>query len=113
MIDAIGIQDMFNNCPSFLVEGGPYVTVGPRAKNYSISGVLATVVLMAQNALWPRILGGVPRPYVQVTGVTNYEALAELSRMVEEEKLKVVVGTLATMENATEVSNHRGLERQN
>lgn len=107
MIDAIGIQDMFNNCPKFVVEGGPYVTVGPRAKSYSILDVLATLVLMAQNALWPRIFGGVPRPYVQVTGTANPEALHELAQMVEAGKLKVEVGTVAKMENATEVSNHQ------
>ncbi|KAF2180322.1 GroES-like protein [Zopfia rhizophila CBS 207.26] len=102
VIDAAGVQDIFNHCPEFLAEGKPYVTVGPRAESFTVSGMLATIWLMAKNFLWPRILGGVPREYVQVTGVSNLEAMEELAKMVGEGKLRVVVDSCTDMKNARE-----------
>lgn len=104
VIDAAGIQEMFDNSPTFLAEGKPYVSVGPRAQNYTLSGMLAMVVLMAKNLLWPRILGGTPRHYVQVTSMVNLKALKHLATMVGEEQLKVHVGAQYTLERAKEVS---------
>ncbi|KAF2194326.1 NAD(P)-binding protein [Zopfia rhizophila CBS 207.26] len=72
VIDAAGIQSIFSRCPAFLMEGKPYVTVGPRPQSYTVLGMLATIGLMARNMLWPRILGGVPREYVLVTGVADF-----------------------------------------
>ncbi|KAH7125534.1 hypothetical protein B0J11DRAFT_528623, partial [Dendryphion nanum] len=113
VIDAVGIQDLFNNCPSFLAEGKPFISVGPRAKKYSFIGILSTVGLMAQNLLWPRILGGVPRPYIQATGISNLEALRTLADMVEQGIIKVHIGLLVDMENAQQaytrmLSGHAG-----
>ena len=74
------------------------MSVGPRAKSYTFFGILSTVGLMAQNALWPRILGGVPRPYVQVMGLSNLEELQELADMMERDALRVQVGLVVGME---------------
>jgi len=92
IIDAVGIQDVFNASPAFLAEGKPYVTVGPKAYNYTYVGMLGTIGTIAKNICWPRLLGGTPRPYVQVTAVSNLEALQELADMVRKRKLSVHVG---------------------
>ncbi|KAF2729358.1 zinc-binding oxidoreductase [Polyplosphaeria fusca] len=100
VIDATGIQDIFNNSPGFLVETGSYVTVGPRASRYTYSAMLQTISEMATNMLWPRILGGVPRAYAQVTGISSPERLAQLRELVMANKLRVHVGTLVNLEDA-------------
>ena len=103
VIDAVGIQDLFNACPGFLAEGKPYVSVGPKAKSYTYWGVLSTLGVMMKNFLWPRILGGVPRMYVQVTGIVSSEALEGLKTMIEEQKLRVHVGKLVELGDVHEV----------
>ena len=49
IIDAVGIQDVFNASPAFLAEGKPYVTVGPKAYNYTYVGMLGTIGTMVNN----------------------------------------------------------------
>jgi NADPH:quinone reductase-like Zn-dependent oxidoreductase len=104
VVDAVGIQDVFDHCAEFLKEGGTYVTVGPRARSLTVLGMLETIRLMAANMLWPKILGGVPRKYAQVTAVSTDESLEKLRVMVEQGSLRVHVGCLETMENAKAVS---------
>lgn len=106
VIDAIGIQDIFNNSPSFLAEGKPYVTVGPKAYSYTVLGMLRTIGLMAKNMLWPRLLGGTPREYVQVMATSTLSAMEELAKMVEERKLTVHVGRLVGLESAKTVCKY-------
>jgi hypothetical protein len=65
--------------------------------------MLSTIGLMAKNALWPRVLGGVPRQYRQVASATGPEALAELAKLVDEGKLRVDVGLLASRDEVNEV----------
>jgi NADPH-dependent curcumin reductase CurA len=54
--------------------------------------------------MWPRLLGGVRRGYIQVTAVSNLEAMEELARLVEEKKLKVEVDLVNGIEKVSEVS---------
>jgi NADPH:quinone reductase-like Zn-dependent oxidoreductase len=107
IIDCVGIQDLFHACPAFSKDGEPYVSVGPRANAYTYGGMVSTIGSMAKNMLWPRILGGTPRPYVQVAAVSNLEALKELADMVERGKLKVHVGRLVAWKDAVSVSLSR------
>jgi NADPH:quinone reductase-like Zn-dependent oxidoreductase len=104
VVDAVGIQDIFNNSPTFLKEGRPYVTVGPKASSYTYSGMLGTIGTMTKNILWPRWLGGTPRPYVQVAAASDSEALKELARMVTEVGLRTHVGTEVHIEDVHKVS---------
>jgi NADPH:quinone reductase-like Zn-dependent oxidoreductase len=113
VIDAVGIQAIFNNCPQYLGEGKPYVTVGPRQPSFTILGMLSTIGSMATNLLLPRFLGGVPRPYVQVAAVGTLEAMQELAEMVEGGKLEVHVASSFKMTDAIEVSLCAGLTSTN
>ncbi|KAF2264311.1 zinc-binding oxidoreductase, partial [Lojkania enalia] len=100
VIDAVGVQEIFNNCPAFLAEKKPYVSVGPRPNNYTVLSMLTILGSMAKNFLWPKLFGGVPRPYMQAASVSDYTTLLELGKLVEERKLKAVVGMLVKMEDA-------------
>jgi len=104
VIDAVGIQDLYNASPGFLADGKPYVSIGPKAKSYTYWGIFSTLITMMKNFLWPQILGGVPRAYVQITGIVSLEALERLKKMVGEGRLKVHVGMLVEFEDAHEVS---------
>lgn len=66
------------------------MTVGIAFEDYSIPGILSAVLQMMSNSLWPRILGGVNRNYVQVTGIAHLEAMTKLAGLVESGKLRVV-----------------------
>jgi hypothetical protein len=104
VLDCVGIQAVFHACPAFLKYGTPYVTVGPRAERYTFFGILETLGTMTRNMLWPRILGGTPREYVQVAAASNLAALEELANMVAEKKLKVHVGLRVVWDDVLLVS---------
>ncbi|KAH7073463.1 chaperonin 10-like protein [Paraphoma chrysanthemicola] len=113
LIDAVGIQEVFNNCPGFLREGKPYVTVGPKLGEYTYSSMLSMIGTTAKNVLWPKILGGTPRPYVQVAATSTQVSMTELAEMVEKGVLKVHVGTLVEWDKTMDaykkvVSGHAG-----
>jgi NADPH:quinone reductase-like Zn-dependent oxidoreductase len=105
VIDAAGIQEVYESCAGFLKEGKPYVTVGPRLGSYTYAGMLGMLGTTAKNVLWPRILGGTPRPYVQVAAVASLETLEELAGMMERGALRVHVGTLVDWEDVMKVSD--------
>lgn len=48
--------------------------------------------MMLKNPFCPLALGGVPRKYESITGFVTEERLQELGRLVEEGKLKGVIG---------------------
>ncbi|KAJ9603162.1 hypothetical protein H2200_012457 [Cladophialophora chaetospira] len=61
IIDAYGVQSLYESCTSFLKENGSYVTVGVAFNEYTYGSMLVAVTRMLKNILWPRLLGGAPR----------------------------------------------------
>ena len=104
IIDAVGIQEIYTASPAFLAEGKPYVTVGPRAASYTYLDMLSTLGTMARNMLWPRVLGGVARPYFQVAAASSLETLEKLADMVRMNNLGVYVGMKVAWSDAAKVS---------
>jgi NADPH:quinone reductase-like Zn-dependent oxidoreductase len=104
VVDAVGIQDVFNACPEYLAEKKPYVTVGPRQSSYTVLGMVSTLGAMVKNLLWPKRFGGVPRQYVQVAAVASLDGMQEVARMVGAGRVSVHVGATFKMANAVEVS---------
>jgi len=104
IIDAYGIQDVFAHCESYLAESKPFVTVGVAFKDYALPSVLSAVFHMMSNSLWPRLLGGVNRGYVQVTAFANLEAMTKLAGSVKSGKLRVVRDGKWGMGDALKVS---------
>lgn len=103
VLDAVGIQDVYNDSPGYLKKNKPFVSVGPRAYSLTVSGMLNVIWRMAKNVLWPKVLGGTPRPHVQISVASNLDRLGKLAQMANEGKLKVHVGTTVSMEDAQTV----------
>ncbi|KIW62267.1 hypothetical protein PV04_10459 [Phialophora macrospora] len=94
IIDAYGVQSLFDNCAAFLKESGSYVTVGIAFEHYTYGSMLVAVSRMLRNVLWPRLLGGTPRRYVQVTSACTFDGLQKLKELCEEGKLKVPIDSI-------------------
>ena len=54
---------------------------------------------MLQNMLWPRLLGGVDRPYVRVTALASLAGLEKLAELAEEDCFDVVIDSSWDMED--------------
>ena len=91
VIDAVGKQEIWHNCPSILKDKGAYVTVGPGAEAWTRMALLKTLGQMAGNILMPKWLGGVGRRYIQVASTVGKKDLLELKGLVEEGVLTGVV----------------------
>lgn len=99
ILDCAGLQPLYTASPAILLPSGPYASVGPRAASYTYAGILGTLPLMLKNMSLPAWLGGVPRRYVQATGVSNAEMLRELASLVKEGVLRVGVGMCVSMDD--------------
>jgi hypothetical protein len=77
-----------------LKESGSYVTVGVAFEYYTYGSMLVAVSRMLRNVLWPRLLGGTPRRYVQVTSTCTFDGLQKLKELCEEGKLKVPIDSI-------------------
>ncbi|KAE8443284.1 hypothetical protein EG329_002000 [Mollisiaceae sp. DMI_Dod_QoI] len=96
VLDAVGVQDLWLHCASYLKPGRPFITIGNSLPpdDYSYSSILYGVGQMISNAFWPRFLGGVNRPWGQVTGIANLKAMRRLVHMIDEDKLKVITDSV-------------------
>jgi NADPH:quinone reductase-like Zn-dependent oxidoreductase len=105
VIDAVGIQDLYANSPSYLKAGKPYVSIGIQSKSKKISwGALFGVVgQMLSNMMWPRFFGGTDRPYIQVTAMANLTDMERAATMIRDGKLKVLVDHVWEMKNVLKV----------
>ncbi|KAH6720691.1 oxidoreductase [Leptodontidium sp. MPI-SDFR-AT-0119] len=99
VIDAFGIQEIFHNSEGYLKSGHPCVTVGPAMPTYSMGAILHSLGQMASNFLWPRILGGTNRPYVQVSSFVNLKEIQRLADMARDGKLRVPIDSCWEMED--------------
>lgn len=94
VIDAVGKQDMWYSCPSFLKTRGVYVTVGPGMEGWTRVALLKTLGQMVGNWLTPAWLGGVERRYVQVASTVDKKGLMELKGLVDEEVVRGLAGSV-------------------
>lgn len=78
------------------------MTVGPAPPTYSFFGVLYILRSMISNALWPRWLGGVDRPYLSARGFATLVGLERVSRLAEE-GLKVPIDSVWDLEDTLKV----------
>lgn len=64
IIDTIGVQSLYTNCPAYLKEGKSYLNAG--VLPYTGSGIWGAISLtrdLLANYFWPRFLGGTDRKY--------------------------------------------------
>jgi reticulon-4-interacting protein 1, mitochondrial len=104
VIDAMGIQALFESSPGFLKPDGLYVTVGVLYTELSYAGMLGSLFTMAKNFLWPTMLGGVPRKYIQVASAVNQDDMARLATMCQEGRLEVPIDDIWEFEDVLKVS---------
>jgi reticulon-4-interacting protein 1, mitochondrial len=103
VIDAMGIQALFESSPGFLKPDGLYVTVGVLYTELSYSAMLGSLFTMAKNFLWPVILGGVPRKYIQVASAVSQADMVRLAEMCEERRLEVPLDDIWGFKDALKV----------
>jgi hypothetical protein len=60
---------------------------------------------MLKNVLWPRLLGGIPRKYVQVASACTGTGLEKLRHLCEEGKLKVLIDSSWSFDEVLKVSS--------
>ena len=106
VVDAFGVEELYLHCADYLGPGKPFVTVGIAFAEYTYSSMLYSVLSMLKCEFCPRILGGVPREYVRVTGIANLKDMEKLADLVECGKLRIVVDSCWGMEDANEVRRH-------
>ncbi|KAG4433027.1 hypothetical protein IFR05_011488 [Cadophora sp. M221] len=99
VIDAFGIQEIFHNSEGYLKPGHPCVTVGPAMPTYSMGAILYSLGQMASNFLWPRILGGTNRPYVQASSFVGLKEIQRLADLAQDGTLKVLIDSCWDMED--------------
>lgn len=94
LFDNVGDQDLYNHSPAYLKDGKPYMSIGAQRGDEGIRDVFRLVWQMAQNHLWPRVLGGTAREFrLQATNgsVASYE---QLRKLAEEGKVRGVVDSV-------------------
>lgn len=97
ILDTVGTQALFKQCPGYLKPDGIYVNVG------ALEGFFWTLWCSFMNAMWPRFLGGTPRKYAFLSLVPSGNSAEKLAKMVEEGKLKAVVDSEYKMEDVLKV----------
>lgn len=91
IIDAYGVQELYNNCASFLKADGSFVTVGIAFSEYSYSSMFFAVKDMLRNILVSAWGGNDRRRYVQVASTCNLEGLQRLKAMCEDQNMRVPI----------------------
>jgi NADPH:quinone reductase-like Zn-dependent oxidoreductase len=99
ILDTIGTQLLFDESPAYLKPNGKFINVG------AMEGLVTGIWSMAKNTLWPRLLGGTPRSYTFQQTNPVQETMQYLIKLVEEEKLIVVIDKVFQMEDALQVSS--------
>ncbi|KAK2825726.1 hypothetical protein FQN49_007427 [Arthroderma sp. PD_2] len=101
IFDAYGSQDLWTSSARYLKPGidHPYVNVGPK-QEVSISEVPGFLWKVIKNSTLPTWLGGVPRPYKQISAFTNTEAIEKCRELAQTGEFKTHVGETWDMDQA-------------
>ncbi|KAM5431838.1 hypothetical protein McanMca71_007028 [Microsporum canis] len=101
IFDAYGSQDLWISSARYLKAGNdhPYVTVGPKM-GVSIMEVPGFLWKVIKNSALPTWLGGVPRPYKQISAFTNTEAIEKCRELAQAGEFKTYVSEMWDMDQA-------------
>ncbi|KAL9117803.1 MAG: hypothetical protein Q9187_005657, partial [Circinaria calcarea] len=102
IIDNVGCQDLYNHSPKYLKEGQRYMCIGVKFGKNGLGDAIRVAWRMAQNLLWPRILGGTPRKFCLQPTNGSAATLEQLRRLVEEGKVRGMVDSVWEMEDVVE-----------
>jgi NADPH:quinone reductase-like Zn-dependent oxidoreductase len=99
ILDTVGSQDLYEHSPAYLSPSGVYVNVG----NIGISTVL-TLWRWLKNSIQPRMLGGVPRKFIQFSAIPTKERGEKIASLAAEKRLDILVDSTFKLEDALLVS---------
>ncbi|EFQ97965.1 oxidoreductase [Nannizzia gypsea CBS 118893] len=101
IFDAYGSQDLWICSAKYLKPGKdhPYVTVGPKM-GVSITEVPGFLWKMIMNSTLPTWLGGVPRPYKQISAFTSTEAIERCKELAQAGEFNTHFGEIWDMGEA-------------
>ncbi|KAH8897166.1 NAD(P)-binding protein [Thozetella sp. PMI_491] len=94
LLDCVGTQALFTNSPAYLKPEGALVNIG------ALEGVLATIRNAIFNLFLPAWLGGVPRRYIMFSTPPERDYTVEVTRLIEEGRLRIPVDSVFEMEDA-------------
>ncbi|MCJ1320391.1 zinc ion binding [Xylographa vitiligo] len=94
VFDTMGVQSLFEQSPKFLKHNGLFINIGA----YD-GGAWFTLWCWLKNVFLPTILGGIPRRYIMFSTIPDGEAAKQLAKLVEDDKLKVVIDSMYKMED--------------
>ncbi|CAE6519863.1 unnamed protein product [Rhizoctonia solani] len=94
IFDCIGnTPQLFLRSPAYLAPSGKFVSTGPSMDK--LSQLPSVIWGMLQTSAWPRWLGGVPRHFVTIIGLTSIdECLNEITKLVNDGQLKPLVDSV-------------------
>lgn len=91
ILDAYGVQDLYDRCAAFLKPDGHFVTVGIAFAEYSYGSMAVAVKNMLWNVLSSAWGGSASRRYVQVASTCNLEGLERLRVLCEDRGMRVPI----------------------
>lgn len=103
IIDNVGCQDLYNHSPRYLKEGQRYMCIGAKSGKNGLGDALRIAWQMAQNSLWPRILGGTPREFCLQSTNGSAATFEQLRKLVEEGKVRGIVDSVWEMKDVVKV----------
>jgi NADPH:quinone reductase-like Zn-dependent oxidoreductase len=101
ILDTVGSQDLYEQSPSYLSPHGVYVNVG----NIGVSTAL-TLWRWIKNSILPSFLGGVPRKFIQFSGIPTKEWGEKIASLAAEKRLHILVDSSFKLEDALLVSRN-------
>ncbi len=99
ILDTVGSQYLYEHSPAYLSPTGVYVNVG----NIGISTAL-TVWRWLKNSVHLRLLGGVPRNFIQFSAIPTKERGDKIALLAAEKEIDILVDSTFKLEDALLVS---------
>ncbi|MCJ1435267.1 hypothetical protein MMC27_004639 [Xylographa pallens] len=94
VLDTMGVQALFEQSPKFLKHEGLFINIGAYE-----GGLWFTFWCWFKNVILPTILGGIPRRYIMFSTIPEGVVAKLLAKLVEADKLKVVIDSMYNMED--------------
>ncbi|UKZ69219.1 uncharacterized protein TrAtP1_010229 [Trichoderma atroviride] len=97
ILDAVGSQELFRQCPKYLKPEGVFINVGDGDAH---TGRLGLLLRTLQNLFQPAFLGGVPRRYITFSAPLNGQNAAHLGNLASKGKMQVLIDSTFSLEDA-------------
>ncbi len=94
ILDCVGTQALYARSPAYLKPAGALINIG------ALEGVLVTMRNALCNLFLPTWLGGVPRRYIMFSTPPERDYAVELTRLIEEGRVRIPVDSVFNMEDA-------------